>query len=198
MNNCKRSRVFSFLVYPEGLPDNFIEVLNESGGKGFYILHDLDRLDDGTDKKAHYHVMIMFENARSLDSAKKLGLRCGAANGIVEPVKSAIGYARYLCHMDSPLKHQYDMREVGNFGGADYEEFVATKTERKQARLSAVHQMVHYICENRIYSYAALFEYSCNRRQDWLEALLNPSVGRSIIEYIKSKNWTDNRQANSI
>jgi len=199
LKGSKKYRNYSFLIYPEGLADNFIEVLNDSGGKGFYILHDMDKLDDGTDKKAHYHVMVMFENPRSLSAVSKIALRCGAANGFVQPLKNAVAYARYLCHMDNPNKYRYESCEVTSFGGTDYEGFCETAADREKKKLIIVHQMVDYICDNVIYSYADLFEYCCSCRQDWLKALLNPSVGRSIMEYIKSKSWTDEclRRANS-
>lgn len=191
MNSNKKYRNYSFLIYPESLEDDFVKILNESGGKGFYILHDMDKLEDGTDKKAHYHVLIMFENPRSLTAVSRLAKRCGAVNGFVEPLKNAVAYARYLCHMDNPNKYRYESCEVTSFGGADYEEFCETNSDRKKRKLSTVCQIVDFICDNKIYSYASLVEYCCSCRHDWLEILLVPSVGRSIIEYIKSKKWTD-------
>lgn len=186
-------RNFTFLVYPEGLSDDFVSVLASTGGKGFYILHDMDFLSDGTQKKEHYHFFIMFDNPRSLNSVKKIGLRCGAANGHVEPVSNTVSMARYLCHMDNPDKHRYDPDEITSFGGADYLELCETKTDRKTKRREIVCQMIKYICDNKIYSYSELFEFCCSYRQDWLDYLLIPSVGRAVLEYIKSKNWTDNR-----
>lgn len=186
-------RNFTFLVYPDDLADNFVSVLTDTGGKGFYILHDMDFLADGTKKKEHYHFFIMFDNPRSLNSAKKIGLRCGAANGHVEPVSNAVSMARYLCHMDSPDKHRYDSDEITSFCGADYLKLVETKTEKKQARLNIVCQIIDYITDNKIYSYSDLVEYCRCYRYDWLEYLFAPSVNRMLIEYIKSKNWTDNR-----
>ena len=186
-------RNFTFLVYPSSLSDNFVSVLAETGGKGFYILHDMDFLADGTQKKEHYHFFIMFDNPRSLNSVKKIGLRCGAANGVVEPVKSAIGMARYLCHMDNPEKHRYELEEITCFGGADYESFVVTSSEKKEARLNVVCQIIDYITDNKIYSYSDFVEFCRIYRHDWLEYLFAPSVNRMLIEYIKSKDWTDNR-----
>lgn len=184
------------MIYPESLTDNFLEILNDSGGKGFFILHDMDKLEDGTDKKAHYHVLVMFENARTLNSVSKLAICCGAANGFVEPLKNTIAYARYLCHMDNPNKHKYEPCEVTSFGGADYEEFCETTADREKKKLNIVCEIINFICENMIYSYAELFEYCCGYRQDWLKVLLNPSVGRSIMEYMKSKNWTETHYIN--
>lgn len=188
----KRSRAFWFLVYPEGMSEDFVDVLNASGGKGFYILHDMDKLEDGAAKKAHYHVLIIFENAHSLNSVKKIGVRCGAANGVIEAVNNSVACARYLCHMDSPLKHRYNVCEVKCFGGADYQAFCETSGDRRKARLEVVREMIEYICENHIYSYSDLIEYCCNYRNEWLEKLLTyPTVGKVILEYMKSKNWTD-------
>lgn len=186
-------RNFTFIVYPESMPDDFSSVLAGSGSKGFYIFHDMDKREDGTDKPAHWHVVIMFENQRYLNSVRKLGLRCGAANGYVEPVGDLNIITRYLCHMDDPNKYQYDPSEVISFGGADYLKLCEAKIDRRTKQRAMVCQMIDFICDNKIYSYANLFEYCCNYRQDWLDVLLVPSVGRSIIEYIKSKNWTDNK-----
>ena len=189
----EKYRNYTFLVYPESMPDDFCDLLAGSDARGFYILHDCDSLDDGTHKKDHYHVMLMYDNQRSINTVRKFATLCGACNGFVEPVRNAVGMARYLCHMDNINKHQYDMREVGCFGGTDYQSFVETKSERKRARLDCVYKMLAYISDNHIYSYSDFLDIvrsTCH--DDWLESLMSPAVCRMIIEYIKSKTWTDN------
>ncbi len=184
---------YTFIVYPEGMPSDFCNILANSGGRGYYIYHDLDTLEDGTRKKEHYHVMVMYDNQRSINTARKLAVACGACNGHIEPVDNALGLARYLCHLDNPDKHKYDPVEVSCFGGSDYQAFVETKSERRRSRLDCVYKMLAYISENHIYSYADFLDMiraTCH--DDWLEALMSVSVSRTIIEYIKSKSWTDN------
>jgi len=40
------------------------------------------------------------------------------------------GYARYLCHLDNPEKHQYSRDDVKAFGGADYDEITQLETDK--------------------------------------------------------------------
>ena len=189
----QKFRNYTFLVYPEGMPDDYCDRLSQSGAHGYYILHDCDTLPDGTHKKDHYHVMLMFNNPRSINSIRKLCVQFGACNGVVEPVRNAVSMARYLCHMDNIEKHQYDSSEVSCFGGTDYTEFVITKSERKRARLNCVYSMLAYISDNHIYSYAEFLDMvraTCH--DDWLEALMSSAICRTVTEYIRSKTWTDN------
>lgn len=108
-----KHRTFCCELYPED-PEH-LEVL-EYIKKYFeyaYILHDKDVFDDETEthkvgdiKKPHYHVILNFKNARSIDKLKKeLGL-----NHI--ETCNFYYYARYLIHKDSPRKFQYSEKDI--------------------------------------------------------------------------------------
>lgn len=84
--------------------------------------HDRDVKEDGTLAKPHHHIVLFFEQpmrykyvltfiqlAVGLDTVK-----------YVEPVHNVRAMMRYLTHMDSPEKAQYDPLEVIEVCGAKY------------------------------------------------------------------------------
>ena len=57
-----KGRNWAFVMYPESMPDNWYDLL-QATGLPFAIspLHDKDLNPDGSQKKAHYHVMTYSE-----------------------------------------------------------------------------------------------------------------------------------------
>ena len=56
---CKKSRYWTFLIYPDSAPKNWYELLEELHLPTCVSpLHDRDVNPDGEIKKPHYHVMI--------------------------------------------------------------------------------------------------------------------------------------------
>lgn len=108
-----KSRTFALELYPEDISHmSILEYIMQHYEYAF-ILHDKDVYEDTTEehmigetKKPHYHVIISFKNARSIDSIKKeLELKH------VETC-NFYAYTRYLIHLDSPKKHQYSKDEI--------------------------------------------------------------------------------------
>lgn len=108
-----RSRTFALELYPE----DYMHVDKLEYIKNYfdyaYILHDKDKWEEETEehklgelKKPHWHVIISFKNARSVDSIKKeLEL------SHVETC-NFYAYTRYLIHKDQPQKYQYSELEI--------------------------------------------------------------------------------------
>lgn len=109
----KRSRTFALELYPED--ESHIITLNyiKNNFEYAYILHDKDIHEEDTEehkkgekKKPHYHVIIAFKNARTVDSIKKeLNL-----NYIM--TCNFYAYTRYLIHLGSPQKYQYSSNDI--------------------------------------------------------------------------------------
>lgn len=58
----QKSRYWITVVYPESAAENWIEILNLSGLQAIISpLHDKDVNATGEIKKAHYHVMLMWD-----------------------------------------------------------------------------------------------------------------------------------------
>lgn len=119
-----RSRAFAIVLYPDDDKHKYLLDWLSAFRKVVYILHDKDRYlksdvdgvkvtDDmvGSLKKAHYHVVIYYDNARSLKSVQKeftdfynYGTD-RTSNFYVESISDIRSYIEYLTHTD--LKSQY-------------------------------------------------------------------------------------------
>ena len=179
-------RNFAFIVYKDSVSDEWENLLLDQCLNGHYIFHDKDVNPDGTMKKPHFHVLIALDGPKSYNSIKRLVTYLGGANGVFQEVNSLRGYARYLCHLDNPDKHRYDVNDVISMGNADYTLYIQTDKDKR----TIVKDIIKFCRENKIYSYANLLDYCIEYRDDWF-TVLNGYNGQVIRDYIKSRYWTD-------
>lgn len=178
-----RYRNFATVVYPESAPENWLEIVADSKIPCFVSpLHDSDVNPDGEPKKPHYHVLTPYEGKKSPEQAKAFFDTFGGVG--CETVASLRGYARYLCHLDNPEKAQYKPEDVRCFGGADYVTAVGLPTDKYKA----IAEMIDFIDQQGITSYAVLLRYASTERYDWFRILCD--CGTVVIkEYLKSLTW---------
>lgn len=179
-----RTRNFATVVYPESAPANWKELLDELHVAVLISpLHDKDTNPDGEPKKAHYHVLMMFESPKDFDTQVKPIFDSIGAVGR-EFVNSARGYARYLCHLDNPEKTQYDPSEVHSMGGADY--YGITQLPTDDVKL--IGEIMDYIQENEIFSFVEFLSLCRLHKPEWF-SLVTLSRGWIVKEIIKSYAW---------
>jgi len=183
--NTERKRNFASIVYPESAPENWKAILDDFHVPSFISpLHDKDVNPDGEIKKAHYHVMLMFDGNKSESQVEEIFKAIGAVGR--ESVISKRGYARYLCHLDNPEKYQYNIGEVTCLGGVDYLELIDVVLDK----YTAIDEMIEFCDLHDIYSYAILLNYCRKERKDWFRVLCDN--GTYVMKaYLKSKDWTD-------
>lgn len=182
-----RKRNFATVVYPESVPENWRSILS-----GLFVpcfispLHDQDVNPTGEPKKPHYHVMLMFEGKKTDEKVREL---CTSFGGVgLENVNSLRGYARYLCHLDNPEKHQYTVSDVMTFGGADYNHCIGLVSDKYKS----IREMISFCKANGMYSYSDLLEYSSVERDDWFRVLCD--CGTLVMkEYLKSLSWSSSK-----
>lgn len=183
-----RTRNFATVVYPdsENTPDEWQEILSQQFIPAFISpLHDKDVNPTGEPKKAHYHVILMFEGKKSTEQVKEIFNLIGGVG--CEKVNSIRGYSRYLCHLDNPEKAQYNQEDVRSLCGADYSGTIGLTTDKYKA----IGEMIDYCKDNDVYSYSDLLEYCRMERFDWFRVLCDN--GTVVMkEYLKSKSWTVN------
>lgn len=178
-----RTRNFATVVYPESAPDGWQEILSDQFVPAFISpLHDKDINPTGEAKKAHYHVVIMFDSTKTTEQAKEIFDKIGGVG--CEKVNSIRGYARYLCHLDNPEKAQYSIDDVVSLAGADYIATIGTAADKAKS----IREMIEYIEENDITCFSDLCHHSSINRSDWFDTLIN-SGAYFIKEYIKSRTW---------
>lgn len=192
-SSTSRTRNFACVVYPESAPENWQEILSDLHVPAFISpLHDKDiNNSSGEPKKAHYHVMIMFDSVKTREQAFDIFEAIGGAvdrekNHGLEVIQSQRGYARYLCHLDNPEKYQYPQEMVRQLCGADYTTTIGLVTDKYKA----IGEMMDYCELNDIYSYSQLLLYARSERFDWFRVLCDN--GTVVVkEYLKSRSWTN-------
>lgn len=185
----QRTRNYATVVYPESALSNWIEILaDQKVGALVSPLHDKDINPDGSQKKPHYHVLLIFDAVKTPEQAQAIFDQIGGVGH--EMVQSLRGYARYLCHMDNPEKAQYDTGQVQGFGGADFNEIIRIVTDRYKA----LREMMDYIKTNNVECYADLVDYAEANKFEWFTVLCDS--GTIVIkEYLKSRSWKRRMQS---
>lgn len=181
-----RARVWTFIVYPESAPKNWRDILD-----GFHIgwiespLHDKDVNPDGKLKKAHWHIMIMFEGKKSFLQVKEISEVLHAP--IPQKVASPKGMVRYFIHLDNPEKYQYNKQDIIAHGGADVESYFQMTMSGRQEVLN---EIIAYILDNHVTSLAKLSRYALeNENYDWLDVITNHNT-LYLTALLKSE-WQD-------
>ncbi len=109
----KRSRTFALELYPEDNQHIAILEYIKNNFEYAYILHDKDTYEEDTEehkkgekKKPHYHIILAFKNARTIDSIKK--------ELQIDYVMTCnfYAYTRYLIHLGTPQKYQYSSNDI--------------------------------------------------------------------------------------
>lgn len=191
MEKSKRINNFAFILYQDSLNPDWKSILRKTFESVLYVLHDKDVIVDKetgevVSKKPHYHVLVMYKNARSINTAMRLSKECGCANDVIEHISNSKGYARYLCHLDDPEKHQYDISSVGCLGGANYRKIANVEDEFEDIVMTTIRDMLKFIDDNKVHIYADFVRYCANKNTEWFKVLIS-AKGRLVKDYIKSE-----------
>lgn len=178
-----RTRNFVSIVYPESAPSDWLSILVDQFVPAFVSpLHDSDLLPTGEPKKAHHHVILMFDSVKTIDQAREVFKLIGAVG--CEKVKSIRAYSRYLCHLDSPDKAPYNPSDVICLGGAVYSDIAFMESDR----LDTLIDIQEFVDANGITSYAQLCRYCRKHNREWYRLIVS-NYTLAITQYIKSNCW---------
>lgn len=126
-----RNRLWGAILYPDSLPDGWLEMIERMHVPiAISPLHDRDvwtEFDErenpvhkaGELKKPHYHMIMYFSGPKSLRQVVSLLEPLG--KGLLgNPISLADKLAsnRYLIHLDNPDKAQYDPKDIVCLSGA--------------------------------------------------------------------------------
>lgn len=133
--------------------------------------HDLDYNHDGTKKKPHFHVMVMYDSGRPKQTAKDFfNSFHGVWNTHELVVSTRRGLSRYFCHLDNPEKAQYPVEDVVCLGGADYKEAI----ERQSDKFILIDEIIDYIDAYKIEDIMELYQLARNTDSiyfEWLKVI---------------------------
>lgn len=179
-----KSRTWAFLVYPESVPENWIEQLKNSHmPMAISPVHNLDVCNDGTLKKPHYHVVIYFDGPARSSQALKILEPLGINH--VEAIAHTRSYNRYLAHLDDPDKAQYDPSEIVAINGAVVDLSKPLSPEEQKAVRGEV---LEWCRTYNITEYAALVDYASLEKLEWLDYVETHTI--FLNGYIRSRRCT--------
>lgn len=157
-----RARTWTFIVYPESVPNNWREFLDS-----YHIpwvespLHDKDVNPDGTIKKPHWHVILMFDGKKSYEQIKEITDSLNAP--VPQKTANPKGLIRYLIHMDNPEKYQYSREDIVCHSGADIDQYFELSSVSRERILWDI---MKFIRDEKITSYSAFIGY-CQDTDNW-------------------------------
>jgi len=177
-----RTRVWTFILYPESAPENWIDILIDMHLE-FVVspLHDMDINPDGELKKPHWHVMLMFAGVKSYEQVKDITEKINGT--IPERCHNAKAMVRYMAHLDNPDKAQYRVGDIKAYGGVDLQDLLRpTSSERYEI----IREMIDYVRKEHIIELQDLVDYAITDHYDDWFPLLCDSCTYVINQYIKS------------
>lgn len=174
MAKIKKCRNWAFAMYPESMPENWREIIQESGlACAVSPLHDKDVNPDGEQKKAHYHVIVCFDGPTTYNNVLEFTKKLNATIPI--DLQSIKGMYRYHIHLDNPEKYQYDDRDRTFFNGFDISSVnELTKTEVNKYK----RDILVFIEDNNIIEYADLLNVLI---QNELFSMLDVATSHTIL-----------------
>lgn len=130
-------------------------------------LHDRDVREDGSIKKPHYHCLVVFDGPVPYNQVLGMFEQFGVKKLELTPSRKAA--ERYMCHLDSPAKAQYDLADL-RFFGSFQAKFLGDRYEQ-----NAISQIHEFIEEQGIVYYPDLSLQISRSYPDLLTALLRYS-----------------------
>ena len=111
-----RTRIWTFVCYPDSVPADWEQILTERFNLQWARspLHDSDFNADDTQKKPHWHVVLVFDGVKRYEQVKEISDTINAT--IPQKVHNLQGLMRYFIHLDNPEKAQYDIKDIKAVG----------------------------------------------------------------------------------
>lgn len=190
-----RYRTYIAIGYLESLVENWEQILEEEHVPILISpLHDQDVNEDGTPKKPHHHIMLDYSGPHPRSDAEALFKKIGA---VIYPghVQDKRAMCRYFCHLDEDSKSRkkkYDTCDITELSGFDYFTIINLPADK----YSAIGEMMDFVKQYNILSFAQLMIYARDNKETWYRSLCDSSAF-IMREFIKSYFWeTRNLQNN--
>lgn len=154
-----KARGWSFIAYPESLPSDWIERIEETGVEAAISpLHDKDIYSSGdhagATKKPHYHVIVAYPGPTTYNAVKTTfcdPLRATSP----KPLVNIFAYYEYLTHKNDPDKAQYEPSDIRTLNGFNYENFKVLGRDEEIKLTIAIHE---FIIQHEIMEYCDLLD----------------------------------------
>jgi len=151
-----KKREWTFVIYPESAPSDWRDLIRQRGlVAAASPLHDKDINADGTPKKPHHHVIVVYDGPTTFSNVSALSV--GELNGTIPKVlDSPRGMYTYFTHEDNPEKAQYDKKDIEHFNNFNITDLCMLKNSEI---FEIKKRVIDFIDDNDIIEYADLIRY---------------------------------------
>ena len=190
-----KSKYFCAMLYPDSTTydtDKLIKALAEEH-LTFAVspIHDRDVEDDGSLKKGHYHLLLAYSSATTLNNIRGWVKACGMPESDLHSVRvcaSGVGYFRYLTHKDNPEKAQYDDKEIRIFN--DYDEIFKKFANTESDKIDKLVRIFQIVDDLNTISFHNLIQYLMLNERDLFKMLTSSSaLAICVKEYQRSLEY---------
>jgi len=169
-----KKRYWAFVLYPESAPENWKDILQQTGLSCCVSpLHDKD-IDEGTrkQKKPHYHIILCYSGPTTFKSVKTITDKLNCPIPI--PLEQVRGYFRYLTHKDNPEKAQYNEKDIVTINDFDIDNY----NDLSVSQINAIKKDIQMIIrDNNILEYSDLLDILLDRELfNYLDVAQNHTI----------------------
>jgi len=188
MKVVEKKRNWTLIVYPESAPKNWRDILDEEHFQWVESpLHDRDTNPDGEVKKAHWHILVMYDGPVTAKPVQELAQKI--ISPFPKPVASARGLLRYMIHLDNPEKFQYEKNDIVAHGGADVESYFEMTMSN---RLETLKDISRYIISQNICNFSDLVQFAIENDDDWFTIIADKNT--LYLNKLIDAQWHKNKQ----
>ncbi|HFJ7291488.1 TPA: replication protein [Enterococcus faecium] len=148
----EKARYFTFLLYPESIPDDWVERLELLGVPiAISPIHDRDlsKVEGQKYKKAHYHIIYVAKNPVTADSVRMKVKRCLGDKSVAMVkivVTSMENMYLYLTHESKDAiaknKVKYSRKDIRLINNFDIDRYITLDVEDKDDMLNEVCDLI--------------------------------------------------------
>ena len=154
-------------------------------------IHDRDVEDDGSPKKEHFHILLAYSSATTLNNIRGWFKVCGLPESDLHSVRvcaSGVGYFRYLTHKDNPEKAQYKSEDIRIFN--DYDEIFKKFANTDSDKVSKLVRIFQIVDELNTISFHNLIQYLMLNERDLFKMITSSSaLAICVKEYQRSLEY---------
>ena len=185
----KRSSKWTFLIYQDSSPENYLEVL-ESMHIPFILSpwHDKDiNKETGEFKKSHKHGALYFESLKSYSQVSDMLIEKLNSPSHVEVVMSPKGLYDYFIHAENPEKTLYEIEDIESGCGFDLEKFLVENNSDSFYSL-----VIDFIEEFNFTEFNSLVHYARTENQKILQLIMDKTY--FFAKYLDSRRHSKRRE----
>lgn len=133
-----KKRNWSFVVYPESAPENWVDILQATGlPVAISPLHNKDINATGEAKKPHWHILVCYDGPVSQKNVSRITEQLNSP--LPQGLDSVRGMYRYFTHKDNPEKAQYSENDIKTLNGFNIAQYI----ELSKSEVAEVVRKIH-------------------------------------------------------